>query len=145
MATESSYAGDVTPQEAWKALADQPAALLVDVRTAAEWSYVGLADLGALGKSALLIEWQSFPGMEVNERFVDQLGKAVDDLGLGRGGPVYFLCRSGGRSRAAAIAAAAAGYVAFNIVDGFEGALGPDRHRSSLGGWKASGLPWTQS
>ena len=53
-----SYAGDVTPAEAWEALSDDPAAVLVDVRTAAEWAYVGLPDLRSLDKDVVLVERQ---------------------------------------------------------------------------------------
>ena len=40
-----SYAGDVPPREAYAALAADDDAVLVDVRTSAEWNYVGLPDL----------------------------------------------------------------------------------------------------
>ena len=42
------YAGDLTPTEAWQKLATQPKAVLVDVRTTAEWSYVGVPDLASI-------------------------------------------------------------------------------------------------
>ena len=96
-----SYAGDVTPAEAWEALSDDPAAVLVDVRTAAEWSYVGLPDLRGLAKDVVRIEWQTYPSGAVNADFVAELATA----GVDRDAPVYFLCRSGVRSVAAAEAA----------------------------------------
>ena len=140
------HAGDVGVREAWAALAADPSAHLVDVRTVAEWNFVGLPDLGALGKRVLLVEWQRFPDMTVNSTFVDELGEALADLGVGDEASLYFLCRSGARSRSAATAATAAGIKrAFNVAGGFEGALGPDRHRGCVDGWKAGGLPWIQS
>ena len=42
--------------KAWAALAADPSAHLVDVRTVAEWNFVGLPDLGTLGKRVLLVE-----------------------------------------------------------------------------------------
>ncbi|MCW0183084.1 MAG: rhodanese-like domain-containing protein, partial [Zavarzinia sp.] len=64
----------------------------------------------------------------------------------GDGSPVLFLCRSGARSRSAAIMATAAGIApAYNIIAGFEGDLDGDGHRGASGGWKAEGLPWRQT
>ena len=132
---------NVSPRQSWKALLADPAAQLVDVRTTAEWSFVGVPDLGEAGKKPLLIEWQAFPAMQVNPRFVEQLREA----GVSPETPLYFLCRSGGRSMMAAQAAAAAGFThAFNIADGFEGAPDPTGHRGTVSGWKAEGLPWRQ-
>lgn len=135
-----TYAGDVQPEEAYAALAADEDAVLVDVRTAAEWSYVGVPDLSALHKRVVCLEWQTYPDGAVNGDFVEQL----QDAGLPDGAPLYFLCRSGVRSAAAAHAAAAAGLgPAYNIVDGFEGPHDESGHRT-VSGWKVAGLPWTQ-
>jgi rhodanese-related sulfurtransferase len=132
---------DVTPEATWQALRDDPMAALVDVRTTAEWSYVGLPDLSAAGKPVHRIAWQLFPEMAVNPRFLDELVAA----GLGPENRLFFLCRSGARSLAAARAAAAAGFGAcFNVSDGFEGPLDQAGHRRTLAGWIARGLPWRQ-
>ena len=134
------YAGDVSPSEAYAGLQAEDDAVLVDVRTAAEWSYVGLPDLSQIGKGVVFVEWQRFPDGTLNEGFVGQLREA----GVGKGVPVYFLCRSGVRSAAAAKAVTAAGLgPAFNVVDGFEGPLGQGGHRD-VAGWKVAGLPWRQ-
>ena len=135
-----SYAGDATPRETYDALASDPDAVLVDVRTTAEWAYVGLPDLSGLGKQVVTIEWQRYPSGAVNDRFVDELRSA----GVEAEQPLYFLCRSGVRSRHAAEAATAVGLgPAYNISDGFEGQLDATHHRG-VGGWKTSGLPWRQ-
>src|ERR1700753_1349465 len=102
MASPSSpYAGDLSAQDAWALLQSDPRAQLVDVRTQAEWNFVGLPDLGSVGKEAALIEWQMFPTMQVNPGFVAAAQGAV---GAEKDAPVLFLCRSGVRSRAAAMA-----------------------------------------
>jgi rhodanese-related sulfurtransferase len=135
-----SYAGDVDPSDAYVELQADADAVLVDVRTNAEWSYVGLPDLTQIGKSVIFLEWQHFPDGTVNGRFIEQLREA----GVREGNPIYFLCRSGARSAAAAKAATAAGLgPAYNVSDGFEGHLGQDGHRT-VSGWKAAGLPWRQ-
>ncbi|HET7800804.1 MAG TPA: rhodanese-like domain-containing protein [Humibacillus xanthopallidus] len=135
-----SYAGDVTPAEAWEALSDDPAAVLVDVRTAAEWSYVGLPDLRGLGKDIVRVEWQTYPTGAVNPDFVAEL----EGAGVDRSATVYFLCRSGVRSVAAAEAATAAGWSrSLNVLEGFEGPHDAEHHRT-VSGWKVAGLPWVQ-
>lgn len=138
------YAGDVGAAEAWDALKSDPKAQLVDVRTVAEWNFVGLPDLAELGRKVHCVEWQMFPSMAPNGEFVAQTSGAL--AGAGPEAPVFFLCRSGARSRAAAIAMTRAGFQkAFNIAGGFEGDLDAKRHRGNEKGWKAEGLPWKQS
>ena len=148
MAPSSStdYAGDVSAAEAWDALTADPRAQLIDVRTMAEWNFVGLPELSPLGRRVHCIEWQSFPSMAPNPDFARQAVEAVSQAGADRETPVFLLCRSGARSRAAAVALTAEGFTAaFNVAGGFEGDLDDDRHRGRRGGWKAAGLPWRQS
>ncbi len=132
---------NVSPGAAWQALTEDPDAVLCDVRTEPEWTFVGVPDLQPVGKEAVLIPWQVFPAMQLNASFVDALREA----GIGPGQRVFFLCRSGGRSLAAARAAEAAGYAhAFNVAGGFEGPVDAEGHRGGEAGWKADGLPWRQ-
>lgn len=136
-----TYAGDISAKEAWELLCSDAGAALVDVRTPAEWTYVGLPDLSSIGKKPLLVPWVDFPNMQPNERFIDEVGRA-----LGPGVPVVLLCRSGVRSRAAAMALTAAGFgPCYNIIAGFEGDPDPSRHRGSVSGWKVDHLPWVQT
>ena len=139
--SSSPYAGDISASEAWKRLQADPRAQLVDVRTMAEWNFVGLPDLSALGRQVHCIEWQSFPGGARNTGFVTEAGDALTDPAA----PVLLLCRSGARSRAAAIALTEAGFAqAFNIAGGFEGDADGHCHRGNTNGWKAEHLPWRQ-
>jgi rhodanese-related sulfurtransferase len=138
----AGYAGNVSPATAFKIASERKDAVLIDVRTRAEWSYVGLPDLDGIGKKPALLEWQVFPSMQLNPDFVASLSGAVAD----RNAPLLFLCRSGVRSAAAAKAMTAAGYsTCLNISDGFEGPLDGQAKRGTSGGWKAAGLPWRQS
>jgi rhodanese-related sulfurtransferase len=140
------YAGDVSIGEAWEILKREPKAQLVDVRTVAEWTFVGLPDLTPVGREVLCVEWQSFPTMAANSHFVADASAKLKRAGVETGSPVLFLCRSGGRSRNAAIAMTQAGYTnALNVAGGFEGDLDEIRHRGKRNGWKAEGLPWRQS
>ena len=143
--SEATYAGDVEPKETWERLSQDAAAQLIDVRTVAEWNFVGVPDLAALKRQTLLCQWQHFPSA-ANPDFVEEAKAALKGTSYRPEAPLFFLCRSGARSRAAAIAMTAAGFgPCFNIADGFEGALDRSRHRGTTGGWKASGLPWIQT
>ncbi|TFV59153.1 rhodanese-like domain-containing protein [Mycobacterium sp. PS03-16] len=138
-----SYAGDITPEEAWRILDDNPDAVLVDCRTDAEWRFVGVPDLSPLSRDVVFVEWNRTDGSH-NDGFVDDLVEKIGVAGA-EGRPVVFLCRSGNRSIGAAEAATAAGIgPSYNILDGFEGNLDERGHRGGTG-WKAVGLPWVQS
>lgn len=132
---------EMDARSAWNELEHRDDAVLVDVRTAAEWMFVGVPDLTPLKKKVVQTAWRLYPGFAQNPHFADELaahGVAVDT-------PLYFLCRSGGRSLDAATAMAAHGYrECVNISDGFEGEPDEQRHRGTTGGWIAAGLPWRQ-
>lgn len=139
---------EALPQEAWDLLKNSASAVLVDVRSKAEWSFVGKPDLSDLGHSVVFVEWASFPGMSANDRFVDEV---ESHLGGTTPSCMLFLCRSGVRSLGAAEAMAQAfekkGHAVpcISVAEGFEGDLDAHKHRGGLGGWKARGLPWVQS
>ena len=143
MAPPSSldYAGEVSAAEAWQRLKTDPKAQLLDVRTMAEWNFVGLPDLSSLGRQVHCIEWQGFPTGARNPAFVAEASQALSD----KDSPVLVMCRSGARSRAAAIALTQAGFrQAINIGDGFEGDMDEGGHRGNRNGWKQADLPWRQ-
>ena len=141
---EGDYAGDVLAAEAWEALAGHPHAVLIDVRTQIEWTLIGKPDLATIDKEPVFLQWLTAGG--VNKEFLPELEAALAELGVARDAPLYFMCQSGGRSKMAAMQFTERGFtVCYNVVDGFEGELDEHRHRNSVNGWKASGLPWFQS
>jgi len=137
-----------TPSETWAGLKKTTDAVLVDVRTKAEWSFVGIPDLAALGKQVILQEWKQYPDMSVNDGFVANL---LEQFGGAAPAKIYFLCRSGVRSMQAAQVVHQAfslkGLSAqcVNVLEGFEGDLDASRHRGITNGWKSRGLAWGQS
>jgi rhodanese-related sulfurtransferase len=132
---------NVPPRRVWEALRSNPKAQLVDVRTDVEWHFVGLPDLSPAGKQVVPIQWQVYPTMQLNAAFTEQL----KEVGFTHEHHIYFICRSGQRSHAAARAAQAAGFAnAYNVADGFEGGVDANGHRGTASGWKAEGLPWRQ-
>ena len=129
------YSGALTPAEAHEIWRSAPGAKLVDVRTRAEWDYVGRIP------GAAEIELLTYPGNRPNSAFVSELEGKVE-----KNAPVLFICRSGGRSHNAAMLATQAGYAdCYNVLEGFEGDRDAQGHRNTVGGWRAAGLPWTQS
>jgi len=139
--TNETYAGDLSPQQSWDLLKAETKAVLIDVRTDAEFSYVGVVDLSELGKEPTFTSWKFFPSMELNAKFTDDLEAKQFDMDQ----PLLFLCRSGVRSKHAAIAMTALGYSrCYNIAFGFEGDKDGTNHRTTHNGWKYDGLPWVQ-
>jgi rhodanese-related sulfurtransferase len=129
-----SYAGDLSPAEAWAKL--QAGAILVDVRTEGEWAHIGIPDTKATENDPLFIQW-NLAGGAPNPHFVEQLTRqAPEDTAV----ELVFLCRSGARSIAAATAATAAGYTSYNVLEGFEGETDRFGERT-VNGWKNRGLP----
>lgn len=138
---EGPYAGDVTPKQTWEMLAENPKSTLLDVRTPAEWTYVGLPDLTSLDRKPVLVPWILFPSMQANPDFLRQ----VSETGIDPDQDVLIICRSGVRSKSAAIALTEAGFkTCYNIAYGFEGDKDPAGHRGTVNGWKVDQLPWGQ-
>ncbi|WP_184194458.1 rhodanese-like domain-containing protein [Chitinimonas taiwanensis] len=128
------YSGALTPDEAHALLGSLPNARLIDVRTQAEWQFVGAPE------QAIKVEWKSWPGMVPNPHFLEQLKHQTDAEQ-----PLFFLCRTGARSHEAAALAAANGYSeCYNVLEGFEGDRDAAGHRGQTNGWKGRGLPWSQ-
>ena len=92
-----SYAGDISPQDTWERLKSDPDAILIDVRTPEEWTYVGVPDITSLGRECLFVPWLSYPRMNLNPNFVRQVldtaKPAHDDT------QILFICRSGHQIR----------------------------------------------
>lgn len=131
---------DVSPADSWKILENVPGATLLDVRTEPEWLFVGLPDLDGIGKTLHRVCWQIYPSMDRNPLFLDQ----VRATGLLPQQTLLLICRSGVRSKAAALYLRENGFsAAFNVDGGFEGNLDDQKHRG-IGGWKNAGLAWRQ-
>ncbi len=140
------YGGDVLPRECWGRLMSGTSSALIDVRTRAEWNFVGVPMLEAASSPVILQEWQVFPEMNVDQNFASSLKASLSEAGLGEDAELFFLCRSGVRSLAAARVMTAGGFGrCFNVTGGFEGDLDADGHRGKVNGWKAEELPWKQS
>jgi len=137
--TNGGYAGDVSSAEAWEFLAAEADAVLVDVRTEAEWRHVGVPRLDDLGKQVVYVSWQLAPDMRMNPAFAAELRQS----GVAPEAKLLLLCRSGNRSRWAAEALTTLGFErCYNVADGFEGPPDGAGQRGQVAGWQAAGLPW---
>jgi rhodanese-related sulfurtransferase len=129
------YAGALLPAEAYALMCGVPDSKLVDVRSRAELEWVGKVP------GSVPVEWNTWPGGSRNLSFIAEFEALVDKNAI-----AMLICRSGSRSHHAAIAVTQAGYTnAYNVLQGFEGDKDPNGQRNKLGGWRAAGLPWTQS
>lgn len=143
-----SGVGEVTPDDAWTILKDDETARLIDVRTHAEWSFVGVPDTREIGAAPHFVEWSSYPHMSVNPAFGAEVEEAI---GSENPGTLLFICRSGARSLQAAMAVTdhyaqkGVAVTCLNVAEGFEGDVDASGHRGSHNGWKARGLAWRQS
>lgn len=138
----------IEPKLALDILAKDKNSLLIDVRTEAEFNFVGTVDSSALINSSLLLPWLTFPTMQENGEFKSKFENSLQlissdnykDLHL------FFICKTGGRSNSAAQFASDIGYKnCYNIVNGFEGDIDHNNHRGNINGWKADKLPWKQN
>lgn len=136
------YAGDVSARECWQMLQKAPDAVLIDVRTQPEWVFSGLPNLTSINKKIEAISWKLYPTMDLNSEFTQM----VTSVALNTNTPLFFLCKTGGRSLDAAIAMTQAGYpFCYNVAGGFEGDRNAQGQRGKINGWKAAELPWEQA
>ena len=143
---------DITPVEAYRMVKANPKnTFLVDVRTRAEYQFIGHAE-GAYNIPFMFLSNNAGPRgykLTPNPDFV----KELSDLFNPKTDTLLFYCKNGGRSLMATEAAVTAGFSedrVYNIMGGFEGL--PDKNPESIyydkpyyGGWVREGLPWTYS
>lgn len=141
MSTNNHVIG-ISPVEAQKLLDETPSAVLIDVRSAMEFLFVGHP------KGAVHVAWIDEPDWKIDPNFPQHVrqvmlgGLSCDDDGCA---PVVLICRSGKRSHEAGEALLKDGFKnVYNVLEGFEGELDDDHHRSTVGGWRHHDLPWEQ-
>jgi len=133
----------LSAQQAWQLLHDDPRAVLVDIRSTMEYLFVGHP------KGSVHVPWIDEPDWTVNPNFVTDirkllLGGAICSVDDGCA-PVILICRSGKRTVEAGKVLLNAGFnKVMHVVEGFEGELDEEHHRSTTNGWRFRGLPWEQ-
>mgnify|MGYP001166525776 FL=1 len=138
---EFNYAGDLSPRNTWDEVKNNDNCFLVDCRSSAEWSLIGVPNLDSIGKKVVFVEWQIYPTMEKNSKFLQE----ISESGINKDSKIIFLCRSGARSRSAAEFLTSQGYKeCYNCMEGFEGSHNEFGQRGKQNGWKFADLPWNQ-
>ena len=104
--------------------------VLLDVRTKEEWDTIGKPDGEKIGLKTYFLSVQFGEERIFNENFVQEF----KNLNIGQDYEIFTICRSGGRSQAAAELLTRENYTCSNISDGFEG------NQENVG-WKKCDLP----
>jgi len=133
----------LTPEQAYEMLSDDPRAVLIDVRSNMEFLFVGHP------RGAISLPWIDEPDWIINPHFATEVRKLMlggitshEDAGSAA---VVLICRSGKRSLEAGAVLTDEGFTnVYNVLDGFEGELDDNHHRSASGGWRHLQLPWEQ-
>lgn len=134
---------DLSPTQAYALLQETPRSILIDIRSAMEYLFVG-HPVGSVH-----IAWIDEPDWDVNPNFVAEIQNLLENRFKGsdprQDATVLLICRSGKRSREAGAALLAAGFQhVMHVDEGFEGERDENHHRGTLGGWRFHGLPWEQ-
>ena len=138
---EMSYKRNLLPKMAVERLQNNPQALFVDVRSKAEFKYVGYPE------NSILIPWIDDPDWEPNpEAFSDAVMQELDGRENLSDTEIILICRSGFRSNEALKCLENKGFTQVShVASGFEGDLDENDHRGNLNGWRHDGMPWSQS
>jgi len=136
-----SYKRNLLPKMAIERLQNNPQALFVDVRSKAEYKYVGYPE------NSILIPWIDDPDWEPNpEVFSDLVMQELDGRENLSDTEIILICRSGFRSNEALKCLENKGFTQVShVASGFEGDLDENDHRGNLNGWRHDGMPWSQS
>jgi len=136
-----SYKRNLLPKMAIERLQNNPQALFVDVRSKAEYKYVGFPE------NSILIPWIDDPDWEPNpEAFSDAVTQELDGRENLLNTEIILICRSGFRSNEALKCLENKGFTQVShVASGFEGDLDENDHRGNLNGWRHDGMPWSQS
>ena len=135
---------NINPQGAYKILQQKSGALLMDVRSSIEYTFVGHP------LNAINVPIKDPPDWDIQLRFIEQAreslveylfdGNQLHDI------PLFVVCRSGQRSKLAGEILIKDGFTnVSNIINGFEGDKDKNGHRNTVNGWRFQGLPWEQS
>lgn len=129
---------EITPIQAWDILQNNKEAVLLDVRSRIEYDYIGHPSV------AVHVALKEPPAWDTDEKFVENVIEVLGDNA--KQTPILAMCRSGKRSEMAATLLEAAGFTdVANVLEGFEGDLDAEKHRSSISGWRHHSLPWVQN
>ena len=120
----------IPSQEIKEYLKNNPKCVLLDVRTKEEWDTIGKPDGEKIGLRTFFLSILFGEEGIFNENFVQEF----KNLNISQDHEILTMCKSGGRSQAAAELLTRENYTCSNISDGFLG-------NNENVGWKKSDLP----
>ena len=131
-----SSPGAIDSKEAYRMVTESPAdTFIVDVRTRAEYEFVGHPDLPNGVANIPLVFYDDW---RPNENFASDV-----EARYSHETTLLIICRSGHRAETAAWQLIKAGYPSvYFISDSFEGSLDANGHRT-IDGWINNALPYT--
>jgi len=134
------YKRNVLPKMAIDRLNANPEAVLIDVRTSAEYKYVGFPE------NSILIPWFDEPDLNSDPlAFCEAVNNHLSDRSDILSTELILICRSGFRSNEALKCLQSNGFTCVShVASGFEGDLDENDHRGNLNGWRNDGMPWSQ-
>ena len=134
------YKRNLLPKMAVDRLNENPEAVLIDVRTSAEYKYVGFPE------NSILIPWFDEPDLNSDPlAFCEAVNNHLSDRSDILSTELILICRSGFRSNEALKCLQSNGFTCVShVASGFEGDLDENDHRGNLNGWKNDGMPWSQ-
>ena len=147
---KNSIVGECDPAHAYNELLKSDTSYLIDVRSSAEWNFVGFPDDRNFKNKLVFCEWSFYPLMDKNPNFETELFSKINFTNCKK---LFFICRSGSRSFHAANSIKdkinqkdynGHDIEFINVKFGFEGDLSIDFKRGDSNGWKYSKLPWKQ-
>lgn len=140
--------------ETYEMMQKDPSVILVDVRTPAEWQFVGYTPMAQIMIPSVKFDFSEMDDKKprykdvVNENFVSEFEAKLFDIGADKESTFVIMCRSGAtRAQPAAKMLDQYGYKnVYIMTDGFEGGkskTGEHKGYRLKAGWKYNGFPWT--
>lgn len=144
----------VDAKETAEMMKKDPKVILVDVRTPAEWQFVGYTKDAQIMIPSVFFKYDGMDDKKPryrsmpNANFVAELEGKAAELGADENSTYILMCRSGAtRAQPAAKMMAQYGYKnVYVMTDGFEGGKVKEGEKKDFrikDGWKNAGLPWT--
>lgn len=144
----------VDAKETYEMMKKDPKVILVDVRTPAEWQFVGYTKMAQIMVPSVFFKYDAIDDKKpryrdiMNPNFISEFEEAAAKIGADEDTTYVIMCRSGAtRAQPAAKALWQYGYKnVYIMTDGFEGGKLKDGDRKGYrlkAGWKYNGYPWT--
>ncbi len=144
----------IDAKETIELMKKDPKVILVDVRTPAEWQFVGHTRAAQIMIPSIFFKFDGVDEKKpryrsvLNEGFVSELEDKAADLDADSDSTYILMCRSGAtRAQPAAKMLAQYGYKnVYIMTDGFEGSKIKEGDKKGFrlkNGWKNSGAAWT--